>query len=477
MTETIKADILVIGAGSGGLSVAAGASQMGAKVILAEGGKMGGDCLNYGCVPSKSLIAAAHHAHSRKLGAEFGVAPTEATVDFAKVHDHVHNVIAGIAPHDSVERFEGLGVTVIPRYAKFISRSEVKVGDDTAIARRIVIATGSSPSAPPIPGLQTTPYLTNETIFKLREAPSHLLVIGAGPIGVELAQAYRRLGSEVTVLDAFDILGREDRELAAVVIDQLERDGVSLRPNVKIEDVRCSVVDGCEEIAIDLEGGETLAGSHLLVAAGRKPNLEWLDLDAGEVDHDAKGVIVDKGLRSVSNRNVYVIGDAAGGLQFTHVAGYHAGIVIRSALFRLPARARTDHIPFVTFTDPEIAQVGLSFEQAREAHGHVVQVLRWPFAENDRARAERRTEGLIKAIVGARGRILGASIVGPQAGELIQPWALAISEKLKIGAMAAYVAPYPTLGEVSKRAAGSYYTPRLFSERTRRIVRFLAKLG
>ncbi len=476
MAEGIKADILVIGGGSGGLSVAAGAAQMGASVVLAEGGKMGGDCLNYGCVPSKSLIAAAKLAHARTVGEDLGVKTAKPRVDFAAVHDHVQQVIAGIAPHDSKERFEGLGVTVLPRYAKFLSPTVAKVGDTPVHARRIVIATGSRPTAPPIPGLAETPYLTNETIFKLSELPKRLLIIGGGPIGVEMAQAHQRLGSKVTLIDAVDMLNREDPELSAIVLKHLEAEGVTLRPNAAIASVGCAIKRGAEEIAIELEDGETLTGTHLLVATGRAPNLEWLNLDAGKVAHDKSGVKVDKGLRSVTNRKVYAIGDAAGLGQFTHLAGYHAGVVIRSALFRLPARARTDHIPRVTFTDPEIAQVGLSFEAARHAHGHVAKVLRWSFAENDRARAERQTDGLIKVVVGPRGRILGASIVGSGAGELIQPWALAISEKLKIGAMANYVAPYPTLGEVSKRVAGSYFTPTLFSDRTRAIVRFLAKL-
>ncbi len=477
MADTLKTDILVIGGGSGGLSVAAGAAQLGADVVLAEGGKMGGDCLNYGCVPSKSLIAAAKHAHARSKGAEFGVAPVKAEIDFAAVHDHVHDVIAGIAPHDSVERFEGLGVRVLPYYAKFISPTAVQVRDTIVEARRIVVATGSRATAPPIPGLMETPYLTNETIFKLTEAPRRLLIIGGGPIGVEMAQAHRRLGSEVVVLDAVGILNREDPELSSVVLSHLEAEGIDLRPNAKITKIHCAIEDGCEEIVIELESGETVNGSHLLVAAGRAPNLEWLDLDAGGVDYDRTGVKVDAGLRSTSNRKVYAIGDAAGGMQFTHVAGYHAGVVIRSALFRLPAKARMDHIPRVTYTDPEIAQVGLTEAEAEAAHGANATVLRWSFAENDRARAERQTDGLIKVMTGKGGRILGASIVGPQAGELIQPWALALSEKMKIGAMANYVAPYPTLGEVSKRAAGSYYTPKLFSDRTKAIVRFLAKLG
>lgn len=465
-------DLCVIGGGSGGLSVAAGAVQMGASVVLIEGGRMGGDCLNYGCVPSKALLAAAKVAHGRAEGAALGIAPAPADIGFARVNAHVHAVIADIAPHDSVERFEGLGVRVIQAYARFTAPDRVEAGGHVVRARRFVIATGSRAVAPPIPGLDTVPFLTNETVFDLTEAPRHLLVLGGGPIGMEMAQAHRRLGSAVTVLEGGRVLGRDDPEAAAIVRDHLVGEGVTVR-----EGARVAAVGGGDGITLTLEGGETVRGSHLLVAVGRRASLSGLGLEAAGVETSPSGVTVDRGLRSVSNRRVYAVGDAAGGMQFTHLAGYHAGLVIRSALFRLPVTARTDHIPRTTYTEPELAQVGMTEAEARAAHPQV-EIARADFAENDRARATRHTAGFAKVMVGRRGRILGATIVGPQAGELIGVWALAMASDLKIGAVAGMVAPYPTLGEVSKRAAGAYYAPRLFGNPwVKRAVRVLGRLG
>ncbi len=474
MSTVLRPDLCVIGAGSGGLSVAAGAVQMGASVVLAEGHRMGGDCLNYGCVPSKSLIAAAKAAHTHRVSGKFGVAANEPQVDYAAAQDHVQRVIAGIAPHDSVERFEGLGVTVLQHHARFTSPRQAIIGETVVEPRRFVVATGSSPALPPIPGLTDVPHLTNETLWDLRALPERLIIIGGGPIGMEMAQAHRRLGAEVIVLEAFRALGKDDPEIASIALDALREEGIDIREGIKIAQIVAR--DG--KTIVSLEDGETIPGSHLLVAAGRKPNLDTLDLDKADVTYDKRGIAVDDGLRSVSNRKVYAIGDVAGGLQFTHVAGYHAGLVVRSALFRLPVRNRTHHIPWATYTDPEIAHVGLSEADARAEHGDAVEVVRFEVAENDRARAEGVHRGLIKAVIGRRGRILGCSMVAPHAGDLIQPWALALSSGLKIGAMAGHVAAYPTLGEVSKRAAGAYYAPRLFeSDRVKWIVRTLARFG
>ena len=467
---TLRPDLLVIGGGSGGLSIAAGAAQMGAEVVLLEGHKMGGDCLNYGCVPSKALLAAGKHAHAMGSGEVFGVAAAEAKIDAQAVHDHVHGVIAGIAPHDSVERFEGLGVRVIEGFGRFTAPDTVQVDDVEIRARRIVIATGSRPFVPPIPGLDEVPYLTNETLFDLTERPEHLLIIGGGPIGVEMAQANRRLGSAVTVIEGDRVLGRDDPEMSAVVLDQLRAEGIDI-----VEGAMVERIEGTAGAITVYAGGKTYAGTHLLIAVGRVPALDRLELQAGNVAHDRNGVTVDAGLRSTTNRRVYAVGDAAGGLQFTHVAGYHAGVVIRSALFGLPAKASDAHIPRVTYTTPEIAQVGLPEAEAREVHGDRLEVLRFPYAENDRARAERATTGLIKVMV-VKGRPVGTSIVGAQAGELIGTWALALSARLKIGAIANMVAPYPTLGELNKRAAGQYYAPRLFQNAwVKRFVRLVQR--
>ncbi|WP_112324255.1 dihydrolipoyl dehydrogenase family protein [Oceanibium sediminis] len=471
MGEHIETDLLVIGGGSGGLSVAAGASQMGADVVLLEGHKMGGDCLNYGCVPSKALLASARHAHAMTAGAPFGIAPHDPLIDYAGAKGHVKSVIAKIAPHDSVERFESLGVRVITDYGSFISRNTVDAGGTRISARRIVIATGSRPFVPPIPGLEGVTCHTNETIFDLQERPDHLIIIGGGPIGLEMAQAHVRLGSRVTVLEWAAALGKDDPELAAIVLESFRTEGVAIVEGAQAE--RVTGADG--EITVHTKGGGTHTGSHLLMAVGRTPNIERLNLDKAGVAHDGRGISVDKRLRT-SNRQVYAIGDTvAGGLQFTHVANYHAGIVIRQALFGLPARATAHHIPWATYTDPELAQVGLTEAQARQKHGIHLEVLRFEYGQNDRALAEGKTRGLIKVMV-HRGRPVGASIVGAQAGELIQTWALAISSKLKVGAVANMVAPYPTLGEINKRAAGQYYVPRLFeNDRVKRFVRFIQR--
>ncbi|PKP82832.1 MAG: dihydrolipoamide dehydrogenase, partial [Alphaproteobacteria bacterium HGW-Alphaproteobacteria-2] len=461
----------IIGGGSGGLSVAAGAAQMGARVVLLEGHKMGGDCLNYGCVPSKALIAAGKHAHAMTTGAPFGVTPVAPQTDYAAAKDHVAATIAGIAPHDSVERFEGLGVRVITEYGRFISKTEVQAGEHVIRARRFVVATGSSPFVPPIPGLDGVPYETNETIFDLRERPEHLIVIGGGPIGMELAQAHRRLGSSVTVLEGLKAFGKDDPELAAIALERIRAEGVAV-----VEGAMAAEISGTAgAITVKTKDGAEFSGSHLLIAVGRKVNLDRLDLDAGGIAYERGGVKVDAGLRSVTNRRVYAIGDVAGGLQFTHVAGYHAGIVVRSALFGLPAKAKTAHLPWATYTDPEMAQVGLTEEQARKAHGAALEVVRAEYADNDRARAERLTTGIVKVMV-VRGRPVGASIVGAQAGELIHVWALAIANGLKMGAVANMVAPYPTLGEVNKRAVSAYFSPRLFENPwVKRIVRLVQR--
>ena len=474
MAKALKVDICVIGAGSGGLSVAAGASQMGASTALIERGKMGGDCLNYGCVPSKALLAAGHAAQAVRGGGRFGVRAAAPAIDSGGVYGHVRGTIAAIAPNDSVERFEGLGVTVIQSSARFTGPREIAADGTRITARRIVIATGSSPVVPPVAGLGDVPYLTNETIFDLGQVPAHLIVIGGGPVGIEMAQAHRHLGARVTVVEMFSILASDDPELVDVVRARLAGEGIDLREGVTVARVE-KAGNGVAVVIAGNGAEDRVQGSHVLIAAGRRPNVGGLDLEKAGIAYSPAGIQVDARLRT-TNRRVFAIGDVAGGYQFTHMAGYHAGIVLRNALFRLPAKVDTRAVPWVTYTAPELAQVGLTEDRARKQAGDI-RVLRWPFAENDRARAERETDGLVKVITTPRGRILGAGIVGAHAGELIHAWVLAIGQKIKIGAVAGMIAPYPTLGEANKRAAGSFYTPALFGERTKRIVRFLSHFG
>jgi pyruvate/2-oxoglutarate dehydrogenase complex dihydrolipoamide dehydrogenase (E3) component len=472
MAEHLTPDICVIGAGSGGLSVAAAAAAFGVPVVLIEKGKMGGECLNTGCVPSKSLIAAGKRARAITDAAAFGLSTHAADIDFAKVHRHVHGVIAVIAPNDSKERFNGLGVRVIEGAARFKDRNTVVVNATEIVARRFVVATGSSPALPPIAGLDHVPYLTNETVFDLAARPEHLIVIGAGAIGLELAQAFRRLGSAVTVLEAAEPLAREDKECAAIVLDALAREGVAIRSQVAIARVEAA---GAEIKAVLGDGETAIEGSHLLIATGRKANTEGLALEAARIACDRNGIKVNKGLKT-SNRRVYAIGDVAGRGQFTHLANYHAGLVIRNALFRLPVKVNADLVPRVTYTDPELAHVGLTESEARKRR-IAIRVLRWPYHENDRAQTECETVGHIKVLTDRRGKILGATIVGAAAGELITAWTLAISRGLNIRALAGMIVPYPTLAEIGKRAAVTYFLPSVTSVWVRRIIVFLRRFG
>lgn len=474
MVQVLTPDICVIGGGPGGLSVAAAAAAFGVPTVLIERHKMGGDCLNTGCVPSKALLAAARRAEMIQSAGMFGVV-AQGIIDFSKVHDHVHGVIAAVAPTDSAERFRALGVRVIHESARFKDRKTVVAGEIEIRARRFVIATGSKPAVPPIPGLDRGPYLTNETIFDLRERPEHLIIIGAGPIGVEMAQAFRRFGSSVTLLESAQPLAKDDPECAAVVIDRLEREGVIIRSGVKV--IGVAHAGHSVTVTIETAGAEqTITGSHLMVATGRTPAIEGLALEAARIRHDRAGIVVNRKLKT-SNRRVYAIGDcAAGQLQYTHAANYHAGLVIRSALFRLPVRVNNSAVPWVTYTEPELARTGLTEAQARERRISV-RVARWPYHDNDRAQTERETHGHIKVITTRKGRIVGATIVGAQAGELIGIWALAISRGLNMKALTDFVLPYPTLSELGKRAAIDFFAPSLTSPWTRRIIGWLRIFG
>jgi pyruvate/2-oxoglutarate dehydrogenase complex dihydrolipoamide dehydrogenase (E3) component len=478
MMEHIHTDICVIGGGSGGLSVASGAAQMGARVVLFEADQMGGDCLNSGCVPSKALLAAAKAAHYTTGNPDMGISGAPANVDFAAVKAHVAAVIAGIAPHDSVERFSGLGVRVIEEHARFAGPRVVRSASYEVTAKFIVIATGSKAAIPPIPGLDSVPFHTNETIFADTDKPSHLAIIGGGPIGIEMAQAHRRLGCAVTVIEAAHILGRDDPELAGLVTARLATEGIRLIEEIGVREVskNTDTGDGADAITITLANGTDITASHLLVATGRTPSGGDLDLEAAGIRTERGAIVTDRRLRT-SCKRVFAIGDVTGRAPFTHMAGYHAGIVIRNMLFRLPAKIDDRLTPWVTYTDPELAHVGMAEGAASAAYGAAnIRVERVPLTGNDRARAEGRTEGMVKVITHRDGQILGAGIVAPAAGEMIMAWSLAIARRQKIAAMASTIAPYPTYGDASKRAAGQFFTERLFSPRTRALVRLLLKL-
>lgn len=476
--EKITADVAVIGGGSGGLVVAAVAAPLGLKTVLFERGKMGGDCLNYGCVPSKALIAAGKAAQNMRESARFGVASVEPQVEWLQVRAHVRGVIAGIEPHDSQERFEGLGVRVIREHARFRDADHL-VSDSVEVkARYIVVATGSGPAVPPIPGIDQVPFLTNETVFDLPVLPKKLIVLGAGPIGIELGQAFGRLGSRVTVVEAARALGAAEPEMAAVVVEKLRKEGVEL-----LEGFRATRVERTElgEVRVTIEGPDRIArsveGTHLLVSVGRRPHVQGMDLEKAGVEFDSRGIKTTPYMRT-TNKRVWAVGDVAGRGQFTHVAGFQAGLFIRNALFKLSqGRADAMAIPGVTYCEPELAQIGLTEAEARQIHGDAVRVTSWTFHENDRARAERSEEGLGKIVADKKGRILGASVVGDHAGELIAPIALCMGQKLTYDALrTSYIAPYPTRGELVQRLAKQFSAARLYADSTRRLVSMVGKI-
>lgn len=463
-------DIAIIGAGSGGLTVAAVAAQLGLRVALIEENKMGGDCLNTGCVPSKSLIAAAKAAHTIQTSTKFGVKGTVPEINFAKVMEHVSGVIQTLSANDSVERFEQLGAKVILARAKFIDPKTIEVGGIRLSARRFVIATGSSPSVPPISGLQQTPFLTNETIFKLKEQPQHLIVIGGGPVGCELAQAFLFLGSKVTLLEAFTIMPHDEADLVDMLRKELQSQGLNLHERVKV--LSTKRVNDSIEVVIDLQGRQqTVTGTHLLVSAGRQANVQHLDLEKAQVKYTPKGIQVDAKLRT-TNKKIYAIGDVAGSYQFTHISSYHAGIVIRNAIFKLPARVDYRSIPWVTYTTPELAHAGLTTEQAAQQK-ITVSSIELALDKNDRAQTERETIGKIKVLISKRGKILGASILAQNAGELILPWVMLINKGESLSTLTNTIVPYPTLSELSKQLASQFYAPSLFSKNVRRLVQIL----
>ncbi len=452
MSHKTDYDLCIIGGGAAGLVVAAGAAVLGAKVILVEKQALGGDCLHYGCVPSKTLIHSAKVAHTLRNAGRFGIAAQTPVIDLAAVMQRVQSVIQQIEPNDSPERFTALGVEVVFGAGQFTGPETFAVNDRVLRAKHFVLATGTRPAIPPLPGLGEIPYLTNETLFAVRENIRHLLVLGGGPIGCEIAQSLSRLGSQVTLFDlAPRLLPREDEDITAVVTEQFQQEGIALHFGIQV--VELAANNG--EIRVMLEhpqqGRYWLQGSHLLIAAGRKANLENLGLEQAGVTVSNGRLELDARLRT-SNPRIYACGDVAGPYLFTHMAEHQAGVVLRNTLFRWPSKAQTRNIPWCTYTDPELARVGLSESEALQQNiAH--RVYRFPFADIDRAVTAGETAGLAKIITTPGGKLLGACIAGLQAGELIAEYVLAISKGMKAGDLSSTIHIYPTLAQINRRVA------------------------
>ncbi len=463
-------DLVVIGGGAAGLVIASGAAQLGRRVALIDRGpNLGGDCLHTGCVPSKALIHAASVMHGMRTGANLGLPAVDAEVDLGSVMDRVHAVIASIQVHDDPQRFRDYGVDVRFGDAVFEGAHTLRVGEDHLRGQRIVIATGSRASIPPIPGLQELPCLTNETIFNLRELPKRLAVIGAGAVGLELGQALARLGSKVTLFEAAEaVMPQSDQQQVEVLLDALQAEGLSLYRNCQLQSVQA------QDAGYRLTWvGETLDVDAVLVAAGRTPNVEGLDLDKAGVQVGQHGVEVDSRMRT-SVKHIYACGDVCGPFPFTHMAEYQAGIVIANAVFRLPKKASYRVVPKVVYTAPEFAEVGLTEQQASQ-QGLRLEVLTFPYAQVDRAITQGETQGQLKVVLDGK-KIVGASIVGSQAGELIAEFALAIQKGMTIADISGVIHAYPTMAQANRRVVNQYYGSRLFTSRTRSLVRWMNRL-
>ncbi len=453
-------DVVVVGAGSAGLTAAGGCARLGLRVALVERGRMGGECLNTGCVPSKALLAAARRAQGMR-GDRLGVSGPGPVVDFAAVRGHVQAAIATIAPHDSVERFAAWGVEVIRGDACFIGRTAIRVGDRVLRAPRTVLATGSDPAVPDLPGLRDVPFLTNETLFDIPTLPTHLLVLGGGSIGLEMAQAFRRLGAAVTVVDHGAILPRSDKAAAAALLACLHTEGVTVHEHCAISAVSCQPGG----IRLERDGQPPIEGSHLLVATGRRARLDGLGLALAGVTWTNDGITVDA-RRRTANKAVYAVGDCRAGPRFTHAAGYEGRLVVAALGFGLPGSARFDALPAVTYTDPELAQLGLTEAEARARYPHVSVTVE-PWSENDRAVAEADTAGFLKVVQAGR-RLVGVTILGTGAGELLLPWSLAMRGTASRWSLGGAIVPYPTRSELSQAAAFRPYEAKLFGASARR---------
>ncbi|MDT8379949.1 MAG: FAD-dependent oxidoreductase [Desulfotignum sp.] len=470
-------DIGIIGGGAAGLTTASGAAQLGAKVILIEQeDRLGGDCLHYGCVPSKTLIKTAHVYHQMKHATTFGLPEVVVPpVDFRQVADRIRSVVDTIQKHDSEERFCSLGAKVIFGQPRFVDEHAVHINGTAISAAKWVIATGSSPVAPPIPGLADTPHLTNREIFYMDTLPKSMIMLGAGPIGIEMAQAFNRLGTRVTVIDrARQILGKEDKDMADTVMQIMANEGVQFVLESSIEQVDQS--NGQARVTITDNTGKQrqISADALLVAMGRSPNTDGLGLEGIEIQVERTGIPVDNRLRTRHN-HIYAAGDVNGGFQFTHAAGYEGGIVIANAVFRLPRKVNYTWLPWVTYTDPELASIGMNETMAKKA-GIEYTVFTEAFKDNDRALAEGETEGRIKLLLDEKEKPIGVQILGPGAGNLISEWVAAFNGNVKLSTLAAAIHPYPTIGEINKRVAGTFLSPKIFSPTIKKGLKFFFNL-
>lgn len=470
-------DIGIIGGGAAGLTTASGAAQLGAKVILIEQEKhLGGDCLHYGCVPSKTLIKSAHVYHQMKHAPVFGLPKVDVPpVDFRQVADRIRFVVDTIQKHDSEERFCSLGVKVVFGQPRFVDEHAVQVNGTTISAAKWMIATGSSPVVPPIPGLAETVHLTNKEIFYMDTLPGSMIMLGAGPIGIEMAQAFNRLGTRVTVVGRSpQILGKEDPDMADTVMQIMAGEGVQFFLESAIQQVDTSY--GLPRVTLfDSTGNQQqITADALLVAMGRSPNNEGLGLSGIDIPVKRTGIPVDSRLRT-RHKHIYAAGDVNGGFQFTHAAGYEGSIVIANAVFRLPRKVNYTWLPWVTYTDPELASIGMNETMAKKA-GIEYAVFTEAFKDNDRSLAEGETKGKIKLLVDEKEKPIGVQILGPGAGNLISEWVAAFNGNVKLSTLAGAIHPYPTIGEINKRVAGTFMSPKIFSSTIQKGLRFFFNL-
>ena len=470
-------DIGVIGGGAAGLTVTAGAAQAGAKTLLIEKEKkLGGDCLHYGCVPSKTLIKTAHVYHLMRNSREFGLPGVDLPpVDFREVAKRIQSVIDTIQHHDSEERFCKLGAKVEFGKPTFVDEHSIRLHGKTISAKNWVLATGSSPGIPPIEGLDKTPYITNKEVFSLDHLPSSLIILGAGPIAIEMAQAFCRLGSKVTVVQRSNqILSKEDKDMADTVMEVLQSEGVTFHLGSAVLGVRDL---GNEREVTIINGANTtsqIRGEKILVAMGREANVTGLGLEGLGIDFTGKGIQVDNRLRT-KQKHIYAAGDVTGQYQFTHAAGYEGGVVFTNAIFHLPRKVDYTFLPWCTYTDPELASIGMN-EKAAEAAGIEYAVWTEEFKGNDRSLAEGERVGKIKMILDGKEKPIGVQILGPQAGDLLSEWVAVLNGKMKLSTLASAVHPYPTLAEINKRVVGNFFSPKIFSERVKKGLKFFFNL-